>query len=586
MLEEIRLDGLGVIAAAVLPLGPGLTVLTGETGAGKTMVLSALELLLGGRADTALVRSGAPRAVAEGRLRLPAGHPALVRATDAGAEVDDDGCLIIRRTVASDGRSRAVLGGASVPAGTLADVGADIVAVHGQATQQRLGQPSRQRELVDDFAGAVARERLSTYREVNGLLGQRRNELAELTDQASARALEADGLRHGLDRIAAVAPQPGEERHLDERISRLAHAETLGAAARSASTALRGAAAGDGGEADVPGAQELLAHASRAVRDAGAHDPALATQAQRLGAAAAEVADVAAELAAYARDIAADPAELAAAHERLAAITSLARRYVPAASGSAGLIAWAQRATARLADLEGDDGRRAELTSEVDALVDRRAAAAASLSNVRRAAAATLTAAAGAELAGLAMAQARLTAEVTEIEPGPYGADEVTLLFTAHPGAPARPLARAASGGELSRLMLALEVALAGADPVPTMVFDEVDAGVGGEAAIEVGRRLARLARRHQVIVVTHLAQVAAFADRHISVVKDETAPSVLDGITASDVTVLDGRARVAELSRMLGGLGGSRAAQAHARELLALGDAERAAAGRPGPAC
>ncbi len=555
MLEELRIADLGVIARATVPCGPGLSVLTGETGAGKTMVLTALALLLGGRADPGLVRPGAARAVVEGRWRLPAGHPAVVATLEAGGDLDDDGALVVVRTVGAEGRSRAVLGGAGVPASLLAGLADELVAVHGQADQQRLSRPAVQRDLVDRYAGLAPQ--VAAYRLVHDRLVAAQTAAAEVTDRAAERATEADGLRHGLEALGALAPVPGEEQQTAALVARLTHAEALASATAEAYARLT-----DGEEGD---ARAQLVSAGRLLQHAAELDPTLTDLADRVAELALLAGDVASELTSYAAGLVVDPAALAAAHERTSALAAAVRRYAPGQDAAA-LDAWSRAAIVRLTELDGDEDRREQLAAAVTALAGERAALAAQLTASRQDAGHRLADAAGAELAGLAMAGARLEVEVSPAEPGPFGADVVTLQLAAHPGAPLRPVARAASGGELSRVMLALEVALAGADDVATMVFDEVDAGVGGGAAVEVGRRLAALGHRHQVLVVTHLPQVAAFADHHVRVVKDATGD-----VTTSTVTVLDPADRRGELARMLGGFDGSDAALGTAAELLAL---------------
>lgn len=557
MLEEIRVADVGVIARATVPIGAGLTVLTGETGAGKTMLLEAVDLLLGGRADSGLVRPGAARAVVEGRFRLPAGHPALLRARDAGAEPDEDGSLVVLRTVSAEGRSRCVAGGAAVPVALLAELGEGLVAVHGQADQQRLARPLVQRELVDRYAGPAAAAELARCGTVHAALAAARAEQAEITGRAQDRALEADGLRHALGLIAALRPVPGEEQETARSVARLAHAEALSVASRQAHDLLV-----DGEDTD---ARARAVAAGRLVEGAAELDPTLAAVVERITEAAVLLEDAARDLASYADALVVDPAALAAAQERTAALRSLVRRYVPGQDAAA-LAAWADEAQRRLADLEGDDARRDAVGEDVVRLEAELAAAADRLTALRRAAGDRLATAVQSELGALAMPGASIAVEIASVPPGPAGADHVTLTLTAHAGAPARPIARGASGGELSRVMLALEVVLALADPVPTMVFDEVDAGVGGQAAVEVGRRLGRLARTHQVLVVTHLAQVAAFAGHHVRVSKASAS-----GVITSDVSVLDEAARAVELARMLGGDERSRPALEHARELLAL---------------
>ncbi len=580
MIEELHIGGLGVIDDAVLELSPGLTVVTGETGAGKTMVVTGLGLLLGARADAGAVRSGAARALVEGRLLLTAGSPAAQVAaaatSDAGAETGDDGELLMARSVSAEGRSRAWLGGRAVPVGVLADLAGELVAVHGQADQMRLLSPARQRDALDRYAGEPLATELAAFRADHGRLAEVEAELADITTRGRERRQEADLLRFGLDEIAALAPEPDEDVRLVADSERLAHADALRTAAETAHAALLG----EPDAVDAADALSLLATARRALEQVRGHDPGLAAIADRLTELAALTAEAGADLAHYADGVDADPLRLQSLQERRAALRTLTRKY---GESLAEVLAWADDAASRLTRLEGDDERLAELSAERDVLRERMGRTAASMSDHRTGAAGTLGAAITAELAELAMPDAAVSVEVSSTEVnsdgdpaglgvagrrvrfGPHGVDDVELRLAPHAGSAPRPLARGASGGELSRVMLAVEVVLAGADPVPTFVFDEVDAGVGGRAAVEVGRRLAALARSAQVLVVTHLPQVAAFADRHLVVHKTS------DGrVTRSSVTTLDDAGRVAELTRMLAGLEGSESGRAHAEELLA----------------
>lgn len=572
----MRIRSLGVIDDAVVELSPGFTAVTGETGAGKTMVVTSLGLLLGGRADPALVRIGAKAAVVEGRVTVGPQSPAAVRAEEAGAELDD-GALLISRTISAEGRSRAHVGGRSVPAALLGELADDLVAVHGQTDQQGLLRPARQRQALDRYAGDAVAVPLAKYASAYHRLREVSAELDELTTRARERAQEADLLRFGLGEIAAVEPLPGEDAELAAEAGRLGHAEALASAAAAAHTAL----AGDPEDPEGVDAVTLVAGATRALESVRAHDPALAALADRLGEIGILVADVAGELAGYADNLDADPLRLAAVEERRAALAQLTRKY---GEDIAAVLRWAEESAVRLGDLEGDDDRIGTLTAERDALRRELGELAQALTDARTEAAERFARAVTAELAELAMPHARITVEIRQSEDpdgievggrtvafGASGADEVELHLAPHPGAPARPIAKGASGGELSRVMLAVEVVFAGSDPVPTYLFDEVDAGVGGKAAVEVGRRLARLARSAQVVVVTHLPQVAAFADRQLLVEKTN------DGsVTRSGVRVLDGEDRVRELSRMLAGLEDSDTARAHAEELLAAARAAR----------
>jgi len=570
VLEEIRIRGLGVIDDAVLSLSRGLTVVTGETGAGKTMVVQGVSLLFGGRADTGRVRSGADKAVIEGRLVLPADHPAVTRCLDAGGEVDE-GALLVSRSVGADGRSRASVGGRAAPVGVLAEVGEEVLALHGQSDQQRLLQPARQREALDRFAGPdvlALREAFavtwSRWRDVRATAEQ-------LTTERDERRREAELLRLGVAEVEAVQPASGEDGGLRAEIERLAHAEEL----RTAAAAGQRALTGDESAEEVD-ALQLVTAARRALEGGAAHDGELGSMAERAREVALLLSDLAQDLASYVAGVDTDPVRLAGAQERLAALTALVRRH--AVDDVDGVLSWAAAAQDRLLELDGADDRLAALHVEASDLEQELGGLAVQLSAARAEAAARFGAEVTTELAALAMPHAEVTAAVSQreddagllvagrrLQAGPHGVDDVELLLTPHAGAPARPIQKGASGGELSRIMLAVEVVFAGADPVPLMVFDEVDAGVGGAAAVEVGRRLARLAVSHQVLVVTHLPQVAAFADQHLQVVKSD------DGVvTRTGVVALDGPGRVAELSRMLAGLE-SGLARAHAEELLTV---------------
>ncbi|MFC6065922.1 DNA repair protein RecN [Streptomyces ochraceiscleroticus] len=572
VLEEMRIRSLGVIDDAVVELSPGFTAVTGETGAGKTMVVTSLGLLLGGRADPALVRIGAKAAVVEGRITVGPDAPAAVRAEEAGAELDD-GALLISRTVSAEGRSRAHVGGRSVPVGLLGELADDLVAVHGQTDQQGLLRPARQRQALDRYAGDAVSVPLEKYTAAYRRLRDVATELEELTTKARERAQEADLLRFGLEEISAVEPQAGEDTELAAEAERLGHAEALASAAAVAHAAL----AGNPEDPEGVEATTLVAGAHRALEAVRSHDAALAGLTDRLGEIGILMSDVAGELASYADGLDADPLRLAAVEERRAALTGLTRKY---GEDIAAVLAWAEDSAARLAELEGDDDRIGELTAEHDALRAELGELAQALTDARTASAERFAAAVTTELAELAMPHARVSVEIRQTEVaedadgvhvggrnvayGPAGADEVELLLAPHPGAQPRPISKGASGGELSRVMLGIEVVFAGSDPVPTYLFDEVDAGVGGKAAVEVGRRLARLARSAQVVVVTHLPQVAAFADRQLLVEKTN------DGsVTSSGVTVLEGEDRIRELSRMLAGQEDSETARAHAEELL-----------------
>ncbi|MFC0530451.1 DNA repair protein RecN [Phytohabitans kaempferiae] len=567
MLEELRITGLGVIEDTTLPLTDGMNVITGETGAGKTMVVTGLGLLFGGRADAGRVRADPGRAVVEGRLRLAKKAAAAVNAriADAGAEPDEDGTVLLSRTVTVEGRSRAHVGGRSMPVSVLGDVGEQVVAVHGQSDQLRLLRPAEQRASLDRFAGPEHEKLLETFREAYTQWRAVEDDLADRRRNARERNQEADLLRLGLDEITRVDPQPGEDDELKAEAQRLEHAEGLRTAAALAYGAI---AAGVEGGDETPDATSLIGTARRTLEAQAGVDGKLGDLAVRLEEAATLIGDVSAELSAYLGALDADPARLEALYERRAALRGLTRKY---ADDVDGVIAWAERARARLSELDTSDELLEELDRERQRLAAEATELAGRLTAARQEAAGSFAEQVTVELAGLAMPHARIEVAVVPREIGPDGADEVELRLLAHPGAPALPLQRGASGGELSRVMLAIEVVFAGAGGPPTLVFDEVDAGVGGQAAVEIGRRLARLARSHQVLVVTHLPQVAAFADRHLVVAKDTGG-----AVTTSGVRVVEDTDRARELARMLAGLPDSDLGIAHAEELLAVAAREK----------
>jgi DNA repair protein RecN (Recombination protein N) len=581
MLEEIRIGSLGVIDSSTLELGPGLTVITGETGAGKTMIVTALGLLLGGRADTGAVRTGSKTARVEGVVRID-GLPGFARAVeDAGGVIEDD-CVVLARNVSAEGRSRAVVGGASVPVSVLSEVAEPLVAVHGQSDQHRLLQARAQREALDRFGGGPVAALLSRYTALHDRLQAAERELDEVVATARDRAREADLLRFGLGEIEAVSPEPGEDAALAAEEARLGFADTLRTAAEQAREALSS-------EQDAPDALATTSAARSLLDGVRDHDPEAGELADRLAEISYLLSDVAADVASYASRLDTDPARLAVVSERRAALTALTRKYGETIDE---VLAWEQQSAQRLTDLDGTDERIEVLREERDRLRAELGQVAGELSAARSEAAARLATEVTEELTLLAMKDARVEVvvrqtEVTEAAEGARepldvggrplrftasGVDEVELLLAANNGSEPRPLHKGASGGELSRVMLALEVSLAGTSPVPTFVFDEVDAGVGGRAAVEIGRRLAQLAQSAQVLVVTHLPQVAAYADRHVVVSKSS------DGsVTTSGLAVLGPEERERELSRMFAGMDESDTALAHARELLDAAQPARA---------
>ena len=521
MLLELSVRQLGVIAELALRFGPGMTALTGETGAGKTLVVEALELVLGGRADGMLVRPGADEAEVEARF------------------VDGDDERILARAVPASGRSRAYLDGRMAPATSLAEAGAALVDLHGQHAHQSLLAPAVQRAALDRFAG-VDLEPLMEARRARRAADEA---LTALGGDARARAREIDLLRYQVSELEVAGLEDADE---DAVLEREEDALADATAHREAAEAAAHALAGDGGAEEVLGA---------AVGALGGRAPFTELEA-RLRSALAEITDAAADLRAAAEGLQDDPERLAGLRERRQLLHDLRRKY---GATLADVIDFREEASARLRELEGYEERAAVLEAERAGLDRQVAAAEAAVGAARRRAAPALAAAVEAHLRDLAMPKARFEVRVGEADPG----DDVTFLLGANPGEPALPLAKVASGGELARTMLAARLVLT--DAPGTLVFDEVDAGIGGEAAVAVGRALADLARRCQIVVVTHLPQVAAFADHQVAITKVEE-----QGRTVTRAEVLDDAGRVVELSRMLSGQPDSVTARGHAEELLA----------------
>ncbi|OBH22424.1 DNA repair protein RecN [Mycobacterium sp. E342] len=577
MLTEIRIESLGAISAAVGEFDRGLTVLTGETGTGKTMVVTGLHLLGGARADATRVRSGADRAVVEGRFTTTDLEDSVVAQLDemldvSGAERDEDGSVIALRSVSRDGPSRAYLGGRSVPAKSLGDFTTELLTLHGQNDQLRLMRPEEQRGALDRFAKAAPA--LERYRKLRDAWLTARNDLSDRRNRMRELALESDRLTFALNEIDAVDPQPGEDDALVADIVRLSELDTLREAAITAHAALSGPP--DDVEASGHSAADGLGRAKAALESTD--DAKLRALAGQVGEALTVVADAAGELSGFLDELPVDASALEAKLARQAELRTLTRKY---AADVDGVLLWAQESRQRLAQLDVSEEGLTALAARVDELARELAQAAVDLSGIRRKAAKRLAKEVTAELSGLAMADAQFSIDVrndvvTDKEDpaalalptgelaraGADGVDQVEFGFAAHRGMDQLPLAKSASGGELSRVMLALEVVLAASAAGTTMVFDEVDAGVGGRAAVQIGRRLARLARTHQVIVVTHLPQVAAYADVHLVV--HSAGPK-----GTSVVRRVTGDERVAELARMMAGLGESDSGRAHARELL-----------------
>ena len=561
MLSELRIRNVGVIDDVTLELGAGLTVLTGETGAGKTMVVSALELLLGARADADQVRAGTSSALVEGCLAPP--PPGAAEWLEEG-----DNELIVSREVAAagttSGRSRARLGGRMAPVSALTRCVGQVVELHGQSDSSRLALPAVQRDLLDRFGGAELADVLQRYRDCYEQWAAARAELDQLRASARDRAREADRLRYEIAEIDAVLPQPGEAEALAADLERLEHAEVLGTAAAAAAGAL----------ADEGGAHDALAAAAAALQHASGHDPQLDALAQRLVSLTAEAAEAGMDLRRYGGDLEVDPRRLEVLRQRHAELVRLSRKYGEAPQGGIdenGLITYGQQARDALQALDAGDERVSELEGALQRLGKTLTAAVHHLHDERVSAAKHLEEVVQGHLAELAMTGARLDVAVEPIKPAAHGADRVTFLLAANPGEPAMPFAKAASGGERSRVALSLRLALADADRTPVLVFDEVDAGIGGATALEVGRKLASLAQGRQVLCVTHLAQLAAHADAHFRVEKHQRGDR-----TVAEVRKLEGAERVGELSRMLSGSTDGGVAAEHAAQMLSAARARR----------
>ena len=548
MLLELHIAGLGVIEDVSLSFSEGLNVLTGETGTGKTMVTVGLALALGQRAQSTMVRSGAGKAMVEARF-------------DVGSEGEfgewaEDGELILARSVGADGRSTARAGGQLVPLSTLAELSGRLVEIHGQHQGQRLLHPLAHLAFLDRFCGPEHLRTLARYRDVYGRLRSARQRLERLDAVAREREREKDLLAYQVREIEAAQVRSGELEELAAEESRLAHAERILERAAEARSVL----GEDGAAADA------LADAAGAIGSAAEMDPGAGPLAGRLASLAAEAREAARDVAAYAESLEQDPARLEEVRQRIAAIRGLERKY---GEGEAGILAFLADAQAKLAAVEGAEDEREALAAEIQVRAAEAEALAAALSTDRREAAPRLDGSLEAELHELGMPGARAEVRLIDAEDlGPDGAEAAEIVFSGGPGQEPLPLARVASGGELSRTMLACRTVLADLDAVPTLVFDEVDAGIGGRAGVAVGRRLAHLGASRQVLVVTHLPQIACFADRHFRVTKEGGA---------AEVVSLEGEDRVTELSRMLSGMPTQEAAM-HAEQLLEEATREKAA--------
>ena len=565
-LEEISIRNLGIIDTSSLELSKGLNVLTGETGAGKTMILTALSLLLGSKSDSSLVRHGSERLVTSATFSIP---QSLVEQIHELGGLVEDGSLILTRSVSSDGKSKATASGATVNASTLGEITEPLIAIHGQSANTQIVKSVRQRELLDLFAGSDLQTVLAEYQEIFSTYNEMKVKLKALVTNASARDSQIADLELLTKQWSTLKPTRSEFASVEDEIRKLASVEDLRVAASGASAAI--------GEEDA-GVLTVLGQARKYLEAAKGKDQALDEIAANVAESFFLIDDAHAALVSYLASLEADPSRLDFLQERKSALVAFVKKW--GGSGSvddemADIAIRVKSAKEMIADLNGGQDRIAELESEIKAVKSKLLASAKKLSAARVAAAVKLGERVSAEIAGLSMPHTRFYADVLspdyegslkESDFTITGCDEILMSIQAHKDGPKVALGKGASGGEMSRIMLALEVVIAASAPVGTYIFDEVDAGVGGKAAIEVGRRLHALSEHAQVIVVTHLPQVAAWADRHFVVAKDS------DGqIVQSGVSQLDEQARVTEIARMLAGLDESVSAQEHAAELLAM---------------
>lgn len=565
-LEEISIRGLGVIEETTLELGPGFTVLTGETGAGKTMVLTALSLVLGGKADSSLVRKGRDRLVASATFRV---NRKIEEIADSKGVVTEDGELILTRTLNSEGKSRASAGGVSVPAGVLSELGEELIEIHGQAASMSITKVAKQREILDRYAGAQLTEVFDHYTAALSDYNNLKSKISSLKSNAASREKEIALLQDFADAFKKIKPQPGEVSALLSEVNRLSSVEALRTSVGESVSLLL---------AEGSGIVDALAATKRSLEVVADKDPLISEILASVTDSFFQLSEAAQSAHIYLEDLEADPQRLDAAQTRRAELGVFLKRYATVEGSDDQILELIKRhelVAESIADLSGGEDRLAQMQEDLELLFEQLCSRAQILSEVRKDFATQLSESVTNEIHMLSMPHTQFLCTVTspdysqKVNPSVFtlnGADEVAMLLRAHRDGPLVQVAKGASGGELSRVMLALEVVLAESEPVGTYIFDEVDAGVGGKAAIEVGKRLRELSQYAQVIVVTHLPQVAAWADSHFVVRKND------DGaVSQSDVVQVTGEARVEEIARMLAGHEDSQSAKEHAAELLAM---------------
>ena len=565
-LEEINIKNIGVITQATVEFNRGLTVLTGETGAGKTMVLTALNLVLGGKSESSLVRSGEERLTASALFSIPKKNVSILE--NMGIEIED-GSLSISRSVTKDGKSKAVASGVSVTAGVLAEVSDHLIEIHGQSSGLNIVKGSKQRELLDRYAGSHFQQDLSIYQECLSKYQQTKERISDLKKSAASREESLASLKLFSESFSKLKPLSDELSSIDNEVSRLSSVEELRIAVSQAVDVLEG---------ENSGVISSLGQAKKSLDAVKGKDSRVEKFSDDFNEAFFVLADVMPNLTSYLQSLEADPERLDYLQERKAALTAFIKKWNASSDGDEGLKELIQRhstVSSSLEDLSGGDQRVVELEKELTIIKKNLLVAAKDLTKGRNEAGKDLSGKVSSEMHSLSMPQTNLVIEVSTPDYGSalkesyftaFGCDSVAMYLQTHKDGPLVSLAKGASGGEMSRVMLALEVVIAASNPVGTYIFDEVDAGVGGAAAIEVGRRLHELSKNAQVIVVTHLPQVAAWGDQHYVVEKS------IDGtVVSSGVTSVQGDERVSEIARMLAGLQDSSSAKEHAAELLKM---------------
>ena len=558
-LEEISIRSLGVIESSNIEFKPGLTVLTGETGAGKTMVLTALGLVLGNKSDSDLVRAGQERAIVTGKFSVPKDLASQI--IDAGGEIEEES-VVISRTVSTAGKSRVLVGGVVSSAAAVSSFASSLVEIHAQSSSSKLTKPGVARELLDRFAGLDLTSYQDTFDQYQQML-RRINELKEQLSQADRQIAELSDL---ADEFAKLNPKSGELVEIENEIAKLGSVEVLNQAVSAALNLF---------ENEDLSVVNMLQQIRKSLDQVNGRDKHLDAITERYTESLLNLQDISSDLSSYLSQLEADPNRFEKLQDRKASLSSLLKRYGKGSDKEAAfeqLLIDGKSAKERIADLSGGDQRVAELQKEADSLFKQLQEQGLALSKLRKEKGENLSSQVTDEVRSLSMPNASFVIEqaVGDFKNSKsftsHGIDEISILFSAHSGGTPLALNKVASGGELSRVMLALEVVIAEAEPIGTYIFDEVDAGVGGKAAIEVGRRLSKLSKSAQVIVITHLAQVAAWADNHLVVKKSENGL-----VTQSDVMEVSATERKIEIARMLSGQEDSQTAQEHAGELLAI---------------